>query len=142
MVEQGQSKTLTASNAVDLAYSADASMLAVVTEDKRVWVWRRTSSGYETKKRERLLSTPEEKGKTEPREKRQELLGWRELPKKPTSVTFAPASAGDRYSGRENGEVRESEGGLRVISIAAINRKQQPRGLFFCRVLEKSSPLP
>lgn len=120
-----------ASNAVDLAYSADASMLAVVTEDKRIWVWRRTSSGYEVKKRERPLSTPKEKGETEPLDERQELLGWRELPKKPTSVTFAPAAAGDRYSGSEKGEVRERKGGLRVISVAAINRKWQLRGFGF-----------
>lgn len=130
MVEQGQTKTMTPSNVVDLAYSADASMLAVVTEDKRVWVWRRTPSGDEIKKREPPLSTPEEKRETEPREKRQELLGWRELPKKPTSVTFAPAVAGDRYSGSEKGEVRNSEVGMRVISVAAISRKQQLRGLF------------
>lgn len=87
-------------NGVDIAYSADASMMAIATEDKRVRVWR-------TGRVAGLDSTDEECAKLEPGT----LLGEREIPKKPTSILFSPTrpggdGGGGGGAGVEKGEVK------------------------------------
>lgn len=83
------------SNAVDLAYSADASMIAVATEDKHVWVWRTGRAGPGT------VGEACEGGVG-----LGSLLGCREVPKKPTSVLFAPAATrGDDAEQKSRDEV-------------------------------------
>ncbi|CAM9600338.1 unnamed protein product, partial [Laminaria digitata] len=78
ILHDGQDKP--GANGVDIAYSADASMVAMATEDKRVRVWRtgrgagRTTSGDDM---------GEEPAELEPAGA---LLGEREIPKKPTSI--------------------------------------------------------
>lgn len=74
--------------AVDIAYSADASMVATATEDKQVRVWR---TG--------VVNTADNASKPTPAAAAAaavatgEVLGQRELPKKPTCLLFAPATA-------------------------------------------------
>ena len=106
--EQGQTVKRTGSNAVDLAYSADASMLAVVTEDKHVCVWRTTTDckARRLEETQQPSSPPPPGGGMGTSRRRRALLGRRGVPKKPTSVSFAPAAAADRgSSGEERGEV-------------------------------------
>lgn len=76
LLHDGQEKP--GARGVDIAFSADASMVALATEHKRLWVWRSGAS-----------DAPEEKEGV-----LGELVGEREIPKKPTSVLFAPAAGG------------------------------------------------
>ena len=101
ILHEGQDKP--GANAVDIAYSADASMMAMATEDKRVRVWRTgRTAGPDT--------MDEERAKLEPGT----LLGEREIPKKPTSVLFSPTGTGD--GGGSGGGARVEEGEVKFCT--------------------------
>lgn len=80
-------------SAVDIAYSADGCMVATAAEDKQVRVWR---TG--------VMGTADDACKPTPAGAAAagEMLGQRELPKKPTSLLFAPAAA-SAPAGRSSG---------------------------------------
>ena len=77
--------------AVDIAYSADGGLVATATEDKRVRVWRtRVVSDSAGAPPPGGDAKP---GIAEPAAAAGNMLGERELPKKPTSILFAPVAA-------------------------------------------------
>lgn len=78
------------SDAIDLAYSADASMLAIATEDKHLRVSR--TGGL-------VGAQTEDERDEERREVAGRYIGSREIPKKPTSVLFAPCRDGGTDGG-------------------------------------------
>lgn len=75
-------------SAVDIAYSVDACMIATATEDKQVRVWRTgvvVDASHNASKPMAAAPAPAPAAAGE-------LLGQRELPKKPTSLLFAPVA--------------------------------------------------
>lgn len=124
-------ETTCAGNAVDLAYSSDASMLAVATDDKRLNLW---CTGSTSGKNKSPVANMETKlfaeqgqgdvpvlgipGQGQERQQRDRsmgetavagsMIGTREIPKKPTSVLFARVSGPPDVA---------AEGGKEVIYV-------------------------
>lgn len=104
-------------SAVDIAYSGDASMVAIATEDKRVCVWRTGAAQSTATKVEPVAAAAAAAAGAAG-----DVLGERDLPKKPTCVLFAPvkAAAGGAGSGGGGGGVASADGGKETATDEVI----------------------
>lgn len=90
--------------AVDIAYSADAGLVATATEDKRVRVWR---TGVALDSEGAAAAAAPVVGESEASAAAGNMLGERELPKKPTSILFAPVATAGGGAGGGDDKKRE-----------------------------------
>eukprot|EP00752_Nemacystus_decipiens_P010900 g9688.t1 len=114
---KGSAAGASGTSAVDIAYSEDASMVATASEDKQVRVWRTGVPG-----------TSDGAGEPATAGAAGEVLGQRELPKKPTSLLFAPvatgpASGGGGGGGDDDGNVADGKGKARVDEVLVVADK-------------------
>lgn len=131
---EGGTAADTGATAVDIAYSADASMVAIATEGKHVRVWRTGVSAGITMDKQEALKAVGDDGSTSKTATMTEataaavaagdMLGEQEIPKKPTSILFAPVPAagadggGGGGGGDENGAAAGSREQQEVLVIA------------------------